>query len=119
MSAADHHRVSPEGQMLGKTMARFADMGFKQLAAIGVSDTRCASCAFRLGTVPNGCIQTQLDTLKAVTEGGQFLCHAPQDGRLCAGYVACRAYKAMNPLPPEIRAYTEKYPYSPPDEVTS
>lgn len=117
MSAA-HHRVTPQGQLLGKTMAKFADAGFRLLAPIGVEDTRCASCAFRPGTVPNGCIQTQLDTLKAVTEGGQFLCHAPHDGRLCAGYVACRAYKAMHPLPPEIRAFTEKYPYSPPDEVT-
>lgn len=104
--------------MLGKTMAKFADAGFRLLAPIGVQDTRCSSCAFRLGTVPNGCIQTQLDTLKAITEGGQFLCHAPQDGRLCAGYVACRAFAARYPLPPEFRAFTEKYPYSPPDEVT-
>src|SRR5690348_12045396 len=94
-----HPRVSEEGQLLGAYMALLANEGRRRLNELGVASLEtpgsrgemCASCACREGTVPNGCAQTQMDLLKAVVEGGRFLCHAPNDGRMCAGFLAARA----------------------------
>lgn len=79
-------------------------------------DEMCKTCACQPGAVPNGCLQTQMDFLKAVVEGGRFLCHAPNDGRMCAGWVRARAELVANPLPPEVQKLVAKYEYSPPDE---
>ena len=63
--AHDHHRVSPEGRAIGEQQARMADGSIARLVAEGEPDERCKSCAFVRGTVPNGCLQTQMDALKA------------------------------------------------------
>jgi hypothetical protein len=78
----------------------------------------CKTCACQPDVVPNGCLQTQLDFLKAATEGRPFLCHAPKDGRMCAGWVRARAELVANPLPPEAMELIAKWDYSPPDEDT-
>lgn len=122
----DHHRVTPTGRALGKALARIAELGRARLRALGLADVglstirdaMCSSCACRPGTVPNGCLQTQLDLLKAVTQGDMFLCHAPKDGRACAGWVAARAEHAARPLPPQIIELAAGWEYSPPDEDT-
>jgi hypothetical protein len=110
---------------MGRNMARLAQLGRKHLDSLGLGGINtpgsrgemCASCACRAGTVPNGCLQTQLDILKAVVEGAPFLCHAPRDGRMCAGYIAARAQQVADPLPPEAVALISKWQYSPPDET--
>lgn len=79
-------------------------------------DEMCASCACRAGTVPNGCAQTQLDLIKAVVDGKSFLCHAPMDGRMCAGYVGARAGHVASPLPKPVIDIANSWEYSPPDE---
>lgn len=87
----DHSRVSPQGRALGETTARIADGGVRSLEAGGEPDERCRSCAFRAGTVPNGCLQTQMDALKAVVEGVPFVCHqADRRGEICWGWHAAR-----------------------------
>lgn len=108
---------------MGKSAARLAELGHKLLTDMGLADVQapslrqdmCKTCACRPGTVPNGCLQTQLDFLKAVHEGMPFLCHSPKDGRLCAGWVRARAQIAATPLPPQIAELLAGHEYSPPD----
>lgn len=117
-------RVTPQGQAMGKSAARLADIGLARLQSLGLADVEgpglrkemCKSCACRPGTVPNGCLQTQMDFLKAVHEGNPFRCHAPMDGKMCAGWVRARAEVVENPLPSAVSAILDKWEYSPPDE---
>jgi len=93
--AHDHHRVTPEGRAMGADLARLADAECAALARDGEEDERCKTCAFRAGTVPNGCIQTQSDATKAVVEDVPFMCHQHQDkngryDRICYGWFAVR-----------------------------
>lgn len=119
-----HSRVSPQGQAMGKSAARLAELGLTRLQAEGLTDLNlpmlrdemCKTCACRAGAVPNGCLQTQMDFLKAVVEGLPFLCHAPKDGRVCAGWVRARAEIVANPMPQQVVALLAKVEYSPPDE---
>lgn len=88
----DHERVSPEGKSMGLVMVRLVSPAIADMALEGELDERCSSCAFRYGTVPNGCLQTQLDVLKAVSEGKRFTCHMkePVGTVTCHGWYAAR-----------------------------
>ncbi len=78
------NRPSPEGRALGTELARFADI---EVAKLGV-DLRCGTCAFRAGTIPNGCLPTVGDALKcAMEQEPPFLCHE-RPGLHCAGWAA-------------------------------
>lgn len=120
-----HNRVTPEGIAMGKSAARLAELGRTRLVKMGLADVKgpglrdemCKTCACRPGTVPNGCLQTQMDFLKAAAEGKPFQCHAPLNGQLCAGWVRARAELVANPLPPQALALIAKWEYSPPDEA--
>lgn len=83
--AHDHSRVTPEGRALGEQMAKLYDIAEKRLGDQVDPGERCKTCAFRAGTVPNGCAQTQLDISKCVAEGIPFYCHQHQ-GELCHGW---------------------------------
>ena len=119
-----HFRVTPEGRAMGKIAARLAELGRQRLERAGLADVKgprlradmCKTCACRPGTVPNGCLQTQLDFLKSAAEAKPFLCHSPLNGQLCAGWVRARAELAARPLPPQAMALIAKWEYSPPDE---
>ncbi len=108
---------------MGKSAARLAELGHKLLTDMGLADVQapnlradmCKTCACRPGTVPNGCLQTQLDFLKAAHEGTPFLCHSPKDGKLCAGWVRARAQIAATPLPPKVAELLADHEYSQPD----
>lgn len=70
------NRPTPEGVALGTQMARFADIAEKrQLKEFPDMQKRCGTCAFRLGTVANGCPPTLADAIKAITEKDMFACH--------------------------------------------
>jgi len=87
----DHTRVSPEGLALGAQIVKVTEPWIGHLEAQGEPDTRCKSCAFRPGTVPNGCLQTQMDVLKAVVEKVPFNCHQhDREGQICHGWFAAR-----------------------------
>ena len=109
---------------MGRNAARLADLGRARLAALALDKAElpmlrsemCKSCACRPGSVPNGCLQTQFDLLKAAAEGKPFLCHAPQDGKMCAGWVRVRAELVANPLPPRAMALLAEVDYSPADD---
>ena len=118
-----HSRVTPNGQAMGKSAARLAELGRQRLQDLGLADVKgpglreglCKTCACRPGTVPNGCLQTQMDFLKAVAEGRPFQCHAPLNGQLCTGWVRARAEVVANPLPAAAMALIAKWEYSAPD----
>lgn len=119
-----HSRVTPQGQAMGKNAARLAELGRARLSALGLDgakapmlrDEMCKSCACQPGSVPNGCLQTQLDFLKSVHEGKPFRCHAPMDGKICAGWTRARAELVARPLPADVVELLDKWEYSPPDE---
>ena len=120
-----HSRVTPQGQAMGKSAARLAERGRALLADMGLGSVQtprlraemCKTCACQPGSVPNGCLQTQMDFLKAAAEGVPFLCHSPKDGRLCAGWVQARVVLAATPLPPQVMATLAKHEFSPPDDA--
>jgi hypothetical protein len=121
-----HERVTPQGQALGQISAKLVAGGKKSLSPglanlnlPSLRDEMCKSCAGRAGTVPNGCVQTQLDFLKAVVEGEKFLCHAPLDGRMCAGAIAARAQVVSAPLPKEHVDLVALWEFSAPDEESA
>ena len=102
------NRPTPEGRELGTQLARFCDAADAELRQhFPKAAERCASCAFRAGTVPNGCEMTLMDALKCLNENVPFMCHeVPHDTepvRLCAGYAAL-----MTPG----RAVTMPWPFS-------
>lgn len=83
-----NHR-SPEGAQLGQIMARFCDEAEpKARLRCPELPPRCASCAFREGRhLANQSPATQMDALKCVIEGREFLCHEPgRDEAPCAGW---------------------------------
>lgn len=115
---ADHSRVSPEGKAAGFQLVRLTEPSIARLEREGEPDERCKTCAFRLGTVPNGCAQTQLDALKAVVEGVPFLCHQADRDRLpCHGWFAARvAITRAEKARGTKLAVACPWDFSPPDE---
>jgi hypothetical protein len=90
---------SPEGRALGEQLGRLADAAETDMRSKlpdGFPE-RCASCAFRPGTFPNGCLETVMDALKCTMEGKMFYCHHGKpdaEGRHtdpCIGYLVSRA----------------------------
>lgn len=118
--AHDHHRVTPEGRAAGEQLVRLTEPAIGRLACVGEPDERCKSCAFRLGTVPNGCLQTQLDALKAVVEDVPFLCHqADRKGWPCHGWFAARvAIKEVETIRGPL-GMTCPWEFSPPDDAAA
>ena len=95
----NHSRVTILGREAGKIMADMADYACVMLIKDGEQDERCKSCAFKRGTVPNGCAQTQADVFKAVVEGVPFLCHQNnRKGWPCHGWYSIRAIVPNNIL---------------------
>lgn len=95
------NRPDPAGYALGEHLARFADQATESLRAQGVEvPERCASCAFRAGTIPNGCVSTVMDATKCLIEHEPFVCHHDKTQRtLCAGYLAIMADEGPDKKP--------------------
>ncbi len=118
--ARDHHRVSPEGKAMGKQLARLADTEWAALARSGEADDRCKTCAFRAGTVPNGCLQTQMDAFKAVAEDIPFMCHCELNAngratKICGGWFAVRRIAARAERARGGKLTPAPWDFSPPD----
>lgn len=116
--ATDHHRVSPEGKSIGLQMAGIADRSIALLKLEGETDERCKSCAFTLGTVPNGCAQTQLDCMKSVIENVPFMCHQKdKKGWPCHGWYAARVlFNRAEKTKGKFVVASVPWQFSPPDE---
>lgn len=119
--AHDHKRVTPEGRAMGVLMAGLADAECAKLAQHhDEPDERCKSCAFRAGTVPNGCIQTQSDAMKAVVEDVPFMCHGHQDAhgrydQICHGWFAVRRIVARKEAHDGKKLPPVPWDFSPPE----
>jgi hypothetical protein len=109
------NRPTPEGRILGAKMAQFCDesepaarLKFPELPP------RCNSCAFRAGPhVANGSPETQMDVLKCVMEGIEFLCHEPyRKDQVCSGW-------AMMLLAKDDASGLRKCPWPFSDEVNA
>ena len=94
----ERNRPTLEGRELGGHFARFADAEDAAMRArAGAAPERCGTCAFRGGTIPNGCGGTLLDALRCILEDTPFYCHErPHQGeRLCGGYLLLRDGEAQ------------------------
>lgn len=88
------NQPTPEGRILGEQLSKLYDEREPEVrASIPDIPDRCATCAFRGETIPNGCLPTVMDALKCIIEGHPFMCHAGmRDGEptaVCAGWVVC------------------------------
>ncbi len=118
----DNKRVCPQGQALGRQMAAIADKAYAALdARLGEGDERCKSCAFTRGTVPNGCLQTQMDVIKAVIETAPFMCHQhDRKGAPCDGwYAVYLAMRSTENTKGPFEVQTCPWEFSPPDRNES
>ncbi len=68
------------GEQFGKELARLSNAG------IHGADDRCGTCAFRLGTVPNKCLQTVATALECVIAEEEFTCH--ESHNTCRGWIS-------------------------------
>jgi hypothetical protein len=114
------NRPTDAGRALGRELARLADHAeAESLTRFPNSGARCRTCAFRLGTVPNGCELTLMDALKAVIEQFPFMCHETiaQGAKIhCVGNGAslCAGWATMisAPLPDGLRNVVAPWEYS-------
>jgi DNA-directed RNA polymerase subunit RPC12/RpoP len=88
------NRPTELGRAAGVELARLTDAAeVKQLKKFPNMRERCVSCAFRAGTIPNGCEETLVDAVEAITTGRAFKCHmGPKDEggnltELCIGWM--------------------------------
>jgi len=75
----------------------FGAMSGYQMAAWAKSEKRCATCAYRLGSVANQCLETVCDAEYAGPFDELFMCHEDmKDGeptRGCAGWAEAESAK--------------------------
>jgi len=92
------NRPTPEGRMLGTQLARLADEAeAESITRFPDTRVRCRTCAFRAGTIPNGCLATVMDALKCVMEDIQFSCHE-HTSEPCMGWMEAANRVSSNPL---------------------
>ena len=104
------NRPTARGRELGKSLAKLAD---KAEASSGKrfpnQVNRCKTCAFRAGTIPNGCEETLMDAIKCVMEGVSFYCHETKGGDkpLCAGWFQSQGELIGKPKLPTPWPFTD------------
>ncbi len=75
--------ATSEGRELGRELARLADAEYQRTGR----DTRCETCAFRLGNhLANGSVPSLMSAVKCIAERTPFYCHETE--RPCGGWVA-------------------------------
>lgn len=112
------NQPSPEGEMLGKEVARMTAAPLAMFRETFPDEPGpCSECAFVAGTVPNRCLATVANALKCAVEREPFYCHKglADDGeplRLCAGYVAANLDLEVRDDPHRRAATTDAKPCS-------
>ena len=103
---------TPEGREAGAHLARLSDATEAELIAFfgGLPPVcvRCADCACRLGTNPNGSPQTIVDFVQCLQDKEPFYCHLgiAEDGepkRVCGGWLSAMV-DLSDPAPTESEA---------------
>lgn len=94
----------PTGIEFGAHLARFVEVEVATLEDAGRPvPEMCGSCAFRRGTLPNGCLTTLADAFKCVMEQETFLCHEEEPiGRACGGWAILRGASPKDSGPVEM-----------------
>lgn len=93
MSVIEGDRPSAHGALLGDILALMADLGERDSP---VPLERCATCAFRKGSVPNQSAGTGMLALNCALgiDPDRFACHHGMKdstpSKICAGYIAAR-----------------------------
>lgn len=86
------NRPTETGRRIGARIADACDIvAERQRAMFPNLRERCGTCAFRAGTIPNGCEETLADAVKCLVEKDRlFMCHETLKGEEkvpCAGYM--------------------------------
>lgn len=74
------NRPTALGKEAGAHLARFCDQAEMKKTTL---HPRCKTCAFRAGSIPNGCESTVMDALKCSMEDTPFMCHE-RKGQPCS-----------------------------------
>lgn len=84
------NRPTEIGRKLGDQLARLTEVALIEVKKKFPNHKEpCGTCAFRRGTIPNGCPETVMDALKCTLEqSADFHCHE-EKGQLCAGFMIC------------------------------
>lgn len=87
--------------MVGRELARLADRGEAEaVKRFPNTRIRCSTCAFRSGTVPNGCLSTVMDAIKCVMEQVPFMCHeSHENSEPCMGWIESVNLTQGDPIP--------------------
>jgi hypothetical protein len=99
------NRPTPEGIAIGKELARLTDRAEEaNREKFPNAKERCGTCAYRLGTIPNGCAETVMDALKCALEFRTFMCHETmvkgQCTKVCTGWlILCSASRGKVEAP--------------------
>ncbi len=95
------NRPCAQGRLLGRELARLADKAeAERVQQFPNTKVRCRTCAFRLGTVPNGCVTTLMDAVKCAMEQVPFMCHeSPGNTEPCMGWVEFANVAQRDPMP--------------------
>lgn len=93
MSKLIPNRPTPLGRKAGELFGRLIDKSANELRdKFPDMQERCKSCAYRPGTIPNGCEETIMDAIKCAVELEPFYCHErfDKEGKpidICQGWV--------------------------------
>lgn len=83
------------GEALGEHLARFSDAEIEKRRRVFPNHVeRCATCAFRKGTLANGSSVTTMEALKCMMEGNEFMCHERTDYQ-CVGWAVLKSEKPV------------------------
>lgn len=111
----DNKRISDCGLRIGKVTRSFSEKGQQILDTENEEYNLCKTCAFRKDSVPNGCVQTQMDILKALKEKDSFYCHdTRRKHEVCDGFFAALLLLTRHPHI-HNKIPEANYPYSDPD----
>jgi hypothetical protein len=99
------NRPTALGKKIGRYLARLTEKCEKSLRLGGrIVPEPCGTCAFRRGTIPNGCEETVSDAMKAVAERDRtFMCHERPNGeaptKVCGGFAIVTTALALSGAP--------------------
>lgn len=91
----ERNRPTDLGRKAGAHLARLCDNAEQSRMIL---QPRCTTCAFRAGSIPNGCEATVLDATKCMIEDIAFMCHE-RKGKACSGWLTMRMAKSKIKVP--------------------
>lgn len=92
------NRPCEAGRKIGAELARLTEAALAERKKKFPNHKEpCGTCAFRRGTIPNGCLATVMDAMKCAVEGSaEFMCHE-QKGQVCTGFFILESDRSHAP----------------------